>query len=70
MPGMCKEATSELLCWLRVMCPYIAVVRRPLPHSLYDFDGAEVCLIVKDHKGVRAVLSRVLTGAHGRIQRH
>ncbi|KAK9915946.1 hypothetical protein WJX75_006320 [Coccomyxa subellipsoidea] len=26
-------------------------VRIPLPHSLYDFDGAEVCLIVKDHKG-------------------
>ena len=26
---------------------------RPLPHPLYDFDGAEVCLIVKDHKGVQ-----------------
>ncbi|EIE27107.1 ribosomal protein L1 [Coccomyxa subellipsoidea C-169] len=26
-------------------------LRLPLPHSLYDFDGAEVCLIVKDHKG-------------------
>ncbi|BDA43877.1 Ribosomal L1 domain-containing protein 1 [Coccomyxa sp. Obi] len=25
--------------------------RIPLPHPLYDFDGAEVCLIVKDHKG-------------------
>ncbi|KAK9809197.1 hypothetical protein WJX72_011165 [[Myrmecia] bisecta] len=26
-------------------------IRLPVPHSLYDFDGAEVCLIVKDHKG-------------------
>lgn len=24
---------------------------RPIPHSLYKFDGAEICLIVKDHKG-------------------
>eukprot|EP00884_Botryococcus_braunii_P005373 jgi/Botrbrau1/14837/Bobra.0278s0007.1 len=23
----------------------------PVPHSLYSFDGAEICLIVKDHKG-------------------
>ena len=26
-------------------------LRIPLPHSLYDFEGAEVCLLVKDHKG-------------------
>ena len=23
---------------------------RPLPHPLYEFDGAEVCLFVKDQK--------------------
>ena len=26
-------------------------LRIPLPHPLYDFEGAEVCLLVKDHKG-------------------
>jgi len=26
---------------------------RAVPHSLYDFDGAEVCLIVKDKQGVQ-----------------
>ncbi len=25
---------------------------RPVPHSLYDYDGAEICLIVKDKQGV------------------
>jgi ribosome biogenesis protein UTP30 len=27
-------------------------IRISIPHPLYNFDGAEVCLIVKDHKGM------------------
>ncbi|KAK9825035.1 hypothetical protein WJX74_002654 [Apatococcus lobatus] len=26
-------------------------VALPVPHSLYDYDGAEICLLVKDRKG-------------------
>lgn len=34
---------------------------RPVPHSLYDFEGAEICLIVKDHKGTMASLLLAMT---------
>ena len=27
---------------------------RPVPHSLYDYDGAEICLIVKDKQGAHS----------------
>ena len=38
-------------------------VRRPVPHALYTAAGAEVCLIVKDHKGEGRRLS-ILSGPH------
>ena len=45
MGGCCKAAGNSLL--LKVsLCTC-----RPVPHSLYDYDGAEVCLIVKDRQG-------------------
>ncbi len=31
-------------------------LRIPLPHSLYDHDGTEMCLIVKDRKGSTLLL--------------
>ncbi|KAK9843779.1 hypothetical protein WJX81_005938 [Elliptochloris bilobata] len=40
-------------------------LRIPLPHSLYDFDGAEVCLFVKDQKsgeGHKAAKKRLKAG--------
>ena len=39
-------------CILHVSC-------RPVPHSLYDYNGAEICLIVKDRQGMHS--SPVLT---------
>ena len=29
----------------------VSLTCRPVPHSLYDYDGAELCLIVKDRQG-------------------
>ena len=39
-------------------------LRIPLPHSLYDHDGTEMCLIVKDRKGMRLLLIACSSDQH------
>lgn len=45
-------------------------LRRTIPHSLYDFDGAQVCLIAKDKKGELPYLAAATVGSTPDDTRH